>query len=139
MKKILFVLLFFGVATTYSQKNPLYIDIGTLPQRIQSNVYEATLNIRSNSTNDVDYYTFNIIADIGLDGKLLDKGFLIPTTFKSSNFDLEKMEPCAVHDLLSKQGIIVVQKDKLSDSYFGWHAIYMGTYRNLVITHPGRL
>lgn len=136
--KVLFII-FFISSLSYSQNPEIYLELND--QILASNkntemgVFELSLRIKNSKNGDEDNYTF--IANLDGNKSFEDNGVEIPTIKYTTVEDLKSKTPCELHDYLSKQRISFVKI--INGKYKRWFAMYTGTYRNLVITKPGRI
>ena len=102
----------------------------------KTNAYEIQLKIINKKTGDNDYFNFIVNTDIEKDFEENSTEIIL-----SSILTVEKLKKktfCEIHDLLSSKTICLVKKIE-KNKYKSWISMYMGTYRNLVITKPGKI
>ncbi len=139
--RFILVFLFNLIAfNSYSQSETLFLEVNN--QFVNNNdpknigVYELQLKINNEKTNDTDYYNFIINTDnektfIQNGTEFIGEQFLTIDNLKRKTF-------CEIHDLLSSsKRICLVQK--VENKYKYWITMYVGTYRNMEITKPGKI
>lgn len=141
MRFIFASIFLFITLNSYCQSKSIYLELNDKflndndPQKIGA--YELLLKISNSENDDKDYFKF--LLNVNPD-KTFDENGLEITVPKILTIEkLEKKSFCRIHKLLSDSNPIYLVKKIGENKYKSWACMYIGTYRNIVITKPGRI